>query len=45
VSTRLKTAVFAPMPSASTRMAAMAKPGALINWRQANRKSWIIISN
>jgi len=37
--------VFAPMPKTSTKTAAMAKPGAFISCRQANRKSWIMISN
>src|SRR4029078_3258019 len=33
------------MPRASTKTAAMAKPGAFISCRQGNRKSWIMISN
>jgi hypothetical protein len=33
------------MPRASTKTAAMAKPGAFISCRQANRKSWIMISH
>src|SRR4029077_7948776 len=33
------------MPRASTKTAAMAKPGAFISCRQANRKSWIMISD
>src|SRR4051794_37620089 len=42
--TRLKTALFAPMPSASTATAAMLKPGDFQSWRKANRKSWIILA-
>jgi hypothetical protein len=40
--TRLNTAVFTPMPSASTVTAAIVKPGALDNCRTANLRSRII---
>src|SRR4051812_48339610 len=40
----LKTAVFAPIPTARTRTAAIVNPGALINCRSAKRKSWIIVA-
>ena len=35
----LKTAVFAPMPRARVRIAVMAKPGDLPNWRTPKRIS------
>src|SRR6058998_3162080 len=39
----LKTAVFAPMPSASMSTATDVKPGFLSNWRKANLRSFMII--
>src|SRR6266700_3705471 len=42
VLTKLKMAVFVPIPSASTATAAIVKPGAFQSWRKANLKSWII---
>src|SRR5438046_9277956 len=41
VLTKLKMAVFVPIPSASTATAAIVKPGAFQSWRKANLKSWI----
>src|SRR5207249_2307044 len=41
VSTRLKIAVFAPMPSASVSTATAVKPGFFSNWRKANFRSFM----
>src|SRR5947207_8502202 len=41
VLTKLKMAVFAPMPSASVSTATAVKPGFFSNWRKANFKSFI----
>src|SRR5436305_12076872 len=35
-------AVFAPMPSASVRIAVRVKPGDLRSWRKANLRSFIL---
>src|SRR6266404_5640647 len=43
--TMLKMAVFAPIPSASVRIATAANPGFLISWRSARRKLFITKSN
>ncbi len=42
--TRLKIAVFAPMPSASVTIATTVNPGAFISIRSANRRSCIVFS-
>src|SRR5437773_578136 len=39
--TKLKMAVFAPMPSASVSTATAVKPGFFSNWRKANFRSFI----
>src|SRR6266581_4408588 len=39
--TKLKIAVFAPMPSASVSTATVVKPGFFSNWRKANLGSFI----
>src|SRR6266581_1809679 len=39
--TKLKIAVFAPMPSASVSTATVVKPGFFSNWRKANLRSLI----
>jgi hypothetical protein len=44
-STRLKMAAFAPMPSASVKIAVAANPGFLTNCRNANRVSRKRLSN
>src|SRR5438094_10201803 len=41
VLTKLKMAVFAPMPSASVSTATVVKPGFFSSWRKANFKSFI----
>src|SRR6266545_6753241 len=40
-SSKLKMAVFAPIPSASVSTATAVKPGFLSNWRKANLRSFI----
>src|SRR5437016_10260426 len=42
VLTKLKMAVFAPMPSASVSTATAVKPGFFSNWRKANLKSFMV---
>ena len=37
----LKIAVFAPIPSASVRMAIRVKPGDFRSWRSAKRRSFM----
>src|SRR5712672_2639789 len=39
--TKLKMAVFAPMPRASVSTATAVKPGFFISWRKANLRSFI----
>src|SRR4030095_9288772 len=41
-STRLKRAVFAPMPRASVSTATAVKPGFFSNWRKANLRSFMV---
>src|SRR6266576_569377 len=41
VLTKLKMAVFAPMPSASVSTATAVKPGFFSSWRKANLRSFI----
>jgi hypothetical protein len=40
--TKLKMAVFAPMPSASVSTATAVKPGFFTSWRKANFSSFIV---
>src|SRR6266481_5652626 len=42
--TKLKIAVFSPMPSASVRTATRVNPGDLRSWRKANFRSFISFS-
>ena len=42
VLTKLKMAVFAPMPSASVSTATAVKPGFFSNWRKVNLRSFIV---
>src|SRR5262249_6496982 len=42
---KLNTAVFAPIPSASVRIATAVKPGDFTNWRNAYRTSFILLQS